>query len=245
MLSTAPEARCVDSRQQSLAELGEIASRMAHEIRNPLNAIRMQVAVIRNKLARPDPDNLNVARGQLARLEQEILRVEKLTKAFLEFCRSPADEPEDVPLAELVEDVAALIRPECDERGIELIVQRGADTARLCVYADRSKLKQVFMNMLANARSAITAPGRVTLPVARYGDREVSVQVRDTGCGISSEVMPHIFAPFFSTRGDGEGLGLAIVKKIIEGAGGFLQVESRVGEGTSFRVILSAKAATD
>jgi signal transduction histidine kinase len=244
MLSTAPESHCFDPRHEVMAELGEIASRMAHEIRNPLNAIRMQVAVIRNKIARPDPENLRVATSQLARLDQEVLRVEKLAKAFLEFGRPPADEPEDIDVIELAEDVAALVRPEFEELGVKFVFQCPAGDGLSRVYADRAKLRQMLINLLVNARNAMGDSGQVTLAVSRWGDREVMIQVRDTGCGIPPEIMPHIFLPFFSGRGSGAGLGLAIARKIVESAGGCIKVESKLDEGSCFRVILPVKSET-
>src|SRR5690606_16372977 len=125
----------------ALAELGEIASRMAHEIRNPLNAIRMQVAVIRNKLLRPDPKNIGVAKDQLERLEMEVLRLERLAKDFLEFGRVPAYEPEDICLVELIEDVVSQVRPDFEVFGHVIRLQRDSGT-ELWVRADRARLRQ-------------------------------------------------------------------------------------------------------
>jgi signal transduction histidine kinase len=232
-----------DARQEALAELGEISSRMAHEIRNPLNAIRMQVAVIRNKLLQPDPQNLQIARGQLDRLEQEVLRVDKLARSFLEFGRPPADEPEEICLADLLHDVASLVRPEFEERGhlLETVIEQGA--ASLVVHMDRAKLRQVILNILANARKAMSTPGRVQIRLASAGRELLQFSVEDTGCGIPADVMPHIFVPFYSRSFGGEGLGLAIVKKIVESAGGQVDVTSAAGHGTCFKVQLPAMPA--
>lgn len=226
-----------DSRQEALAELGEIASRMAHEIRNPLNAIRMQVAVIRNKLMKPDPQNLEVARGQLERLESEVMRVEKLAKAFLEFGRPPIDEPEDFCLRELVEDVFALIGPEIEQAGhqAELTCQTQHE---LWVRMDRSKLRQVLLNLLSNARIAMSDPGCVRINVEREGGRQARISIEDTGCGIAPEHLAEIFLPFHAFSSTGAGLGLAIAKKIIDSAGGTIRVRSQVGKGTCFEIVL-------
>jgi signal transduction histidine kinase len=233
-----PETRNVDSRQEALAEMGEIAGRMVHEIRNPLNAIRMQVAVIRNKLANPEPENLRIARSQLDRLEQEVLRVERLAKAFLEFGRPPADEPEEMRPVEVVEDVASLLRPEFEDRQHRLLVQYRPDAADLRIRVDRAKFRQVIMNLLTNARRAMTLPGQAIVRVQRHHEHHVSIQVCDSGCGIAPEDMPNIFVPFYSTHSEGEGLGLAIVKRILESAGGSLRVESKEGQGSCFEIIL-------
>jgi signal transduction histidine kinase len=227
----------LEARQESLAEIGEIASRMAHEIRNPLNAIRMQVAVIRNKLLKPDAQNLEVAKGQLERLEVEVLRVEKLAKAFLEFGRPPADEPEDVCLLQLVDDVVALVRPEFEEAGHVLTFESngGAD---LWVHMDRAKLRQVLLNLLSNARNAMNSRGRVQVGLHREGEAYASIQIEDTGCGIQPEDLADIFLPFHSPSATGEGLGLPISKKIVEAVGGCIRVQSQVSRGSCFEVVL-------
>lgn len=225
-----------DSRQEALAEMGEIASRMAHEIRNPLNAIRMQVAVIRNKLMKPDPQNLEVARGQLERLESEVMRVEKLAKAFLEFGRPPADEPEEFSVCQLLEDVFALIGPEIEEAGHRLIFDRPRQDD-LWVSMDRAKLRQVLLNLLSNARIAMSEAGRVRILVDKEG-ANARIAIEDTGCGISPEHLSEIFLPFHAFSSTGVGLGLAIAKKIIDSAGGTIRVRSQVGQGTCFEVIL-------
>jgi signal transduction histidine kinase len=238
MATTAYAPQLEDARQEALADLGEIASRMAHEIRNPLNAIRMQVAVIRNKLAQPGPENLAVAKTQLERLDQEVLRVEKLAKAFLEFGRPPDDEPEEIWLTELLEDVLSLVRPEFEGLGHRLVVEHAPDGFDLFVRMDRAKLRQVFMNLLANSKNAMTQPGEVRIHLGRTGQHRASIRVSDSGCGIPEQDIPHIFAPFYSRSHQGEGLGLAIVKKIVDNAGGLIRVESQVGQGSCFEIIL-------
>lgn len=237
MLRPVPDKARIDARQESLAELGEIASRMAHEIRNPLNAIRMQVAVIRNKLLKPDAQNLEVAKGQLERLEGEVLRVERLAKAFLEFGRPPADEPEDICLLQLVEDVVGLVRLEFEDFGhvLTLEVSNGAD---LWVHMDRAKLRQVLLNLLSNARNAMSFRGRVRIRLRREGEGYASIQVEDTGCGMQPEDLAEIFMPFHSLSATGEGLGLPISKKIVDGVGGCIRVQSQVGRGSCFEVVL-------
>lgn len=233
---TIDQAR-LDSRQEALAELGEVASRMAHEIRNPLNAIRMQVAVIRNKLLNPDARNLEVAKGQLERLETEVLRLEKLAKAFLEFGRPPLDELEDFCLVQLIEDVVGLIRPEFELFGHELDLQTEAGS-RLWVRTDRAKLHQVLLNLLSNARDAMSSPGQVRIRLHRGESSQASIQIADTGCGIPEANLAEIFLPFNTCSSTGAGLGLAIARRIVETAGGTIRVQSELGKGSCFEVLL-------
>lgn len=242
MASTTLDMDCTHARQEALADLGEIASRMAHEIRNPLNAMRMQVAVIRNKLSQPDPQSLDVARTQLERLEHEVVRVEKLARAFLEFGRPPADEPQDVWLAPFLQDVVALVEPEFEEFGHSLTLEIGEKASNLWVRMDPAKLRQVVLNLLANARHAMNTAGRASVQLAPFDEGLVCIRVCDSGRGIGQEELPNIFQPFYTRGTGGEGLGLPIVKQIVEAVGGSLQVESKPEKGSCFTVILPSYA---
>ena len=232
------QTRPGNARHEAMADLGEIAGRMAHEIRNPLNAIRMQVAVIRNKLQQPLPENLAVAKTQLERLENEVLRVDRLAKAFLEFGRPPADEPEDIWLTELLEEVASMARPDFEAHGHQLTLDFAEDDADLVVHMDAARLRQVFMKLLANSKIALTSRGTVRLELTHCGDRQACLRVCDDGCGILPEDLPHVFTPFYSRSCHDEGLGLATVKRIVDAAGGTIQVESCRGHGTRFEILL-------
>lgn len=226
-------------RKHYLADVGSMASRVVHEIRNPLNAIRMQVAVIRNKLAHPDPANLAVAAEQLELLEQEVLRLEELAQAFLEFGRPPAEEPEMIDVAALVEETAALVRPRFEHGGMTVTTDPGTADPPLMVMMDRRRLRQVLHNLIDNAGLAMEAGGRLSIQVSPGRDGQVMLQVRDTGRGIPPEVQSRIFTPFYS-EGEGSGLGLPIVKRIIEDANGEIEVQSEVGKGTRVKITLPA-----
>lgn len=226
-----------DGRQEALAELGEIASRMTHEIRNPLNAIRMQVAVIRNKLLKPDVRALEVARGQLDRLESEVMKLESLAKAFLEFGRPIVSHPEDLCVGPFLDEVIASARPALEEAGHSVLVQ-GCEDETTWVRIDSASLRQALTNLLSNALHAMGEAGQVRVRLGREGDDLAIVEVEDTGCGIPEEELPDLFLPFHGFSCGGQGLGLAMTKKIVEAAGGEVRVESRVGEGSSFQIVL-------
>ena len=219
---------------ESLAPFGEIASRMAHEIRNPLNAMRMQVAVIRHKLRQPDAANLAVASTQLARLEEEVLRVEKLAKTFLELSRPTQGVPQLIEVEPLVNEVAALFRPTLEALGVQFQVQAAARPPQR-VFMDREKLRQVLLNLLENARGAVKAGDQISLRLSGVDDRIV-IQVQDTGFAILADELPKIFLPFYSRNGNG--LGLAVVKQIVEAAGGVVTVASEGPRETCFEVHL-------
>jgi signal transduction histidine kinase len=225
-------------RRENVSDVGALASRMAHEIRNPLNAIRMQATVIRVRLSDPTPANLKIAHEQLDRLEQEVVRLNKLATSILDFGRPPGDERERIDLCRLVREITEWVRPEFVESRITVNAEFAHSGAELPVLMDKSKLRQVLHNLFRNAKEAMPDGGVLTVRTGeRFGSR-ATVQVTDTGSGIAREHLPHIFDPFFSTKHRGDGLGLAIARQIVEGAGGFVSVESHPGKGTSFEIVL-------
>lgn len=219
-----------------MAEVGQLASGLVHEIRNPLNAMRMQIAVIQDSLETPGDDDLRLARSQLERLEGEVLRVQKLANNFLAYGRPARDKPEHIDLPALLASVADFVRPEFARVGATISLE----TAPLAVVMDRDKLRQILVNIAENARQAMPAGGALTVTCDRAPGEEVRLRLRDSGCGIDADRLPHIFDAFVSTKDEGTGLGLAIVKKTVETAGGSVTAESRPGEGTTIEILLPA-----
>ncbi|HOW73634.1 MAG TPA: HAMP domain-containing sensor histidine kinase [Phycisphaerae bacterium] len=225
------------AQQEHAAAMGALARRMVHEIRNPLNAMRMQIAVVQDMLSDPTISADCVRTEHLGRLDQEVIRVERMAKSFLAYGRPPSDEPELIGLAELIRDVADFIRPSFEKIGafVKCELQHGAEQVN--VRTDKSKLREVLLNLTENAREAMDG-GHLTIRLAKKSGREISIQVADTGRGIPETELPRIFEGLRSTKTDGSGLGLLIVKRIIEDAGGSIRVESQVNEGTCFEVTL-------
>ncbi len=229
---------------QRMAEVGQLASGLVHEVRNPLNAMRMQIAVIRTKLKQRDRENMNIAAVQLERLEHEVLRVQRLANDFLAYGRPASDNPETVELSGVISDVAEFIKPEFAQGGTHVDVAMGPDSAGLAVRMDLSKLRQVLLNLAENARQAMTDGGTLTLSCDKPSNHEARIQVCDTGAGIPAEKLPRIFEAFYSTRDEGTGLGLAIVKRTVEAAGGRVRVESAIDHGTRFEIYLPLATET-
>lgn len=220
----------------------KLARRIVHEIRNPLNAIRMQTAVIRRKLAKPTPENIEAAGEQLERIEAEVMRLEGLASMFLELGGTPEHRPETISLPHLIEEVAAFVRPELDMLGLTLTVslpEGDAEGSQVCM--DRARLCQVLRSLIENARNAIEGPGVITLELECNGHNDVIIRVRDTGRGIPAEELSLIFEPFYSTT-NGTGMGLAIARQIIESANGRIDVESELDGGTCFQIALPSSA---
>lgn len=227
------------AKQEHLAAMGALARRMVHEIRNPLNAMRMQIAVIQDMLSDPALPTECVRTDHLGRLDQEVTRLERLAKSFLAFGRPPQDEHEMIRVADLIRDVAEFIRPAFERIGARVAVEVEPEDEALCVRMDRSRLREALLNLTENAREAMDG-GSLTLRLARASDREVTIRVADTGRGIPEADLPRIFDGLRSTKTDGSGLGLLIVKRIVESAGGVIRAESHVGRGSCFTITLPA-----
>jgi PAS domain S-box-containing protein len=225
-------------RALRMAEVGKLASGLVHEIRNPLNAMRMQVAVIRGKLRQMTDGGEGLAAQILESLDQEVLRIERLASEFLAYGRPVSDRAETIEPSAIVQDLAEFVRPELAGNGIEVVTEDAPEMAALRVKMDESKLRQVLLNLLENARQAMPEGGRLTLGCARDPRAGVKIRVADSGGGIPPENLDRVFDAFFSTKSAGTGLGLAIVKQTVEAAGGRIRVDSRTGEGTCFEISL-------
>ena len=240
------ETHALAERREKLASLGVLAAGVAHEIRNPLTALKTRVFTLRKKLDQDAP-----ALEDAAIIDDEIKRLDRIVSDFLLFAR-PGD-PDFAELAphELLSEVRELLSSDLAKNEIELAVEPGAHDATIC--ADPQQLKQVLINLIRNAAESISQKGFITLRsrqcrlVLRGQQREVVVlEVGDTGHGIPMKVRGRLFDPFFTTKPAGTGLGLAIAARILEQHGGTLQFQTAIGRGTTFGVVLPrAPAKTD
>ena len=220
-----------------MAEVGQLASGLAHEIRNPLNAMRMQLAVLRDVVETSGKETAVEVHTEIDCVEHEVLRVQELASDFLAYGRPAFEQPETISLAEFIGEVVHFLQPQFEHAGVEVVSECSGEN--IAVIADRSKLQQVLINLAENARQALEETGgRLSLACEAASPREARIRIRDNGCGIPPERLPRIFEAFYSTREEGTGLGLAIVKQIVEAAGGRIQAESEIGRGTSFEIHL-------
>lgn len=233
-----PDYANPETQGRKLSDLGMLASRLAHEVRNPLNAMRLQAAVIEKKLAKGEAKDLEVARQQLEALRGEIARLEKLVESFLVYGRPPKPEPERIELPRFLEDLVEFVKRDGQAHGINVSLNVNGDASASRVYMDRAQLEQVLLNLIKNANRAMERGGDLTLEIRAYGDERVGITVADNGVGIPPENLESIFDPFVSTRSDGSGLGLPITRQIVEAAGGCIRVESEVGRGSRFEILL-------
>jgi len=222
-------------RSEKLASLGVLASGVAHEIRNPLTAIKARLYTHQKALPAGTPGH-----EDCDFIGEEITRLERIVRDFLDFARPSEPHFATVSPEALLREVQELLAPELRKSAVALAL---GDVDASAITADAHQIKQVLINLVRNAAESITGSGKVTLRaresrLAPDGRRAVALEVEDTGGGIPPEVEKRLFDPFFTTKPSGTGLGLSIAARIIEKHGGALEFETHAGRGTTFRVIL-------
>jgi len=223
---------------EKLAALGKLSAGIAHEIRNPLTSIKILIHSLVDEMATESSREKD-----LAIIEAEIERVNKIIRQFLDFARPrpPSLEPMDV--RRVLEETLALIVYEMEAQGVSL--ERHYEAEIPPVPMDPEQMKQVFLNLLLNAIQAMDHGGKLMVSTAlkhyRYGTWSglfVEVSIRDSGKGIPENIKGKIFEPFFSTKEEGIGLGLPIARRIVEEHGGQIRMESSLGKGATFYVTI-------
>ena len=220
---------------ERMASLGQMATSIAHEIRNPLSSIKMSLQILgrRLRLECNDARRLEIA-------EREIGRLEDLLSEMLDFSRASHVELERISLLDLAKETTAVVNDIARERGVEVkVVEQGPTMAAV----DPERMRRVLLNLFLNAFDAMADSPVRTLVVAVGGDGEAhaSIHVTDSGSGMDERTRKHIFAPFFTTRAKGTGLGLAIAWKIVEAHRGRLEVASEPGKGTVMSIVLPVR----
>lgn len=222
-----------DGARRHLAALGQLAAGAAHEIRNPLAAVRGFVQLVSAQMQ--DQEQAHYLRI----VDHEIDRIDRLTRDILLLSRADDDARVACDMAEVVAAVAQLTRRQAELVGVRLQVRLDPDLP--AVPADRFRLEQVLLNLVHNALDVTPAGGCVEV-TARARPGWVDVAVEDAGPGVSPAVLSRIFEPFFTTKPGGTGLGLAVTQSIVRGLGGDIEVASRPGHGSTFTVRLPTRA---
>jgi signal transduction histidine kinase len=222
-----------------LAGVGELAASIAHELNNPLGTVHLRLESVIAKTAEDDP-----RRRPLEIVMQEVERMARLVANLLQFSRPGREEVSTVDVCEEVTKTVELTEHHFRKR--QVAVRPDFAGGVPVIFADRQHLRQVFLNLFTNGADAMPAGGTLTVrvrPVELAGAPAVAVEVADTGVGIPPEHLARVFEPFFTTKeeGKGTGLGLAICKRIVQQHNGTLEVESKVGEGTTIRVTLPVR----
>ncbi|MBI5574899.1 MAG: GAF domain-containing protein [Deltaproteobacteria bacterium] len=232
----AMQSRLVQS--EKLAALGEMAAKIAHEIKNPLTVIGGFAARLARKGQGEDPDGATYTRYTRIILK-EAQRLERIIRQTLYFSRDVLPARRQIDLNDEIKEVLAMFREDLEEAGIHTDLNLSADLPSISV--DPDQLRQVLWNLLSNAIQAMEEGGKLTVATRQATPDEgdgVVFLIGDTGGGIPYDVVHNIFNPFFTTKTKGTGLGLPIVHTIVEKHGGTIQLDNREGKGVTFSVFL-------
>jgi two-component system, NtrC family, sensor kinase len=219
-------------QSEKLASLGKMAAGVAHEVNNPLTSILINACLLLETRKPGDPEH-----ESLTLIAEETSRCAQIVRGLLEFARQTPSQTAHADINEIVERTVQLLEKQASVRNITIL--KDLDPALPAIDLDRSKMQQVFSNLVINAIEAMPSGGTLRIVSCLGSDgRSLEVRFADTGIGIPAENLHKIFDPFFTTKSWGTGLGLAVSYGIIERQGGTIEVESEVGRGTVFKVKL-------
>jgi hypothetical protein len=230
-----PEAQRKINRELQTADrlsaISRITSGVAHEVKNPLNAILLHVEVARSKLSRGDTD----VAEQMEIISREILRLDRVVRTFLDFTRPVELQLDNVPMQDLVREIVELAQPQTTAANIQVSVRQEAEGVEVRV--DRDLLKQAVLNVVVNAMQAMPDGGELSFEASATKDT-AELRISDTGTGIPAELRDKIFRLYFSTKKEGSGIGLAMTFRIVQIHDGTIDFTSEPGKGTTFVIRL-------
>jgi signal transduction histidine kinase len=225
-----------DEKQgKRLAFLGALAGGLAHEIKNPLSTISMNLQLLNEDWQNPETERERRTVRKLGILAREVKRLEHILDDFLRFAGGQRLTREPAQISEVLEEVLEFLGPKFLEAGVELRAMLSPDLPLTSI--DRNAMKQVLMNLLVNATQAMPEGGELMVRTRQDGD-EVVVEVTDTGEGIPEELMEKIWQIYYSRRRTGTGMGLPTARRIVEELDGSISVVSEQGKGTRFTIRL-------
>ena len=222
------------SRRMSAS--GRLTRGVAHEVKNPINAIVLHLQLLQSKLQQIDPDT----RRHMDIIDSEIHRLDRVVQILVDFTRPRDLHLEEIDLRRLLEDVFSLAVPDAEQHGVS--ITRDLTSEPLTVRVDTDFIKQAMLNVVLNGVQAMAQGGKLTIS-ARRDDGVVVTEIRDEGDGIPAEVQDKIFELYFTTKKDGSGIGLAQTYQILQWHYGSVDFESQEGEGTTFRFRMPVAAS--
>jgi signal transduction histidine kinase len=220
-----------------LSASGRLTRGVAHEVKNPINAIVLHLQLLRNKLSQVDPDT----RRHMDIIDSEIKRLDRVVQTLVDFTRPRDLHLEEVDLRRLLEDVSQLAAPDAAQHGV--IIDRKMPTQRLAIKVDVDLMKQALLNVVINGVQAMPQGGTLAI-AARRENNAIVAEVHDQGGGIPQDVYDKIFELYFTTKKEGSGIGLAQTYQILQWHYGSVDFESAEGAGTTFRFHIPAAAIT-
>lgn len=215
---------------------GHVGSGLAHEIRNPLNSMNMNLQMLEEELlgmpGLKDGEHVEMLRS----MQGEIKRIKNLIDNFLQYSRPATPHFEVKSLNDALADTARFLQADFRQSGVDLTLD--LEPLLPSVEFDEGQIRQALLNILGNARHVVPSGGQVRVASRAGSGGEVIVEISDNGPGIAPDMLDRIFEPFFSKRAGGTGLGLAIARQMVENHNGRIEVESQLGRGTTFRIRL-------
>lgn len=221
-----------------LAAIGRLTSGVAHEVKNPINAIVVHLELLREKMREIDPDT----RRHMDIIGREIHRLDRVVQVLVDFNRPVELRLVDFDLRRLVEDVVLLASPEAARQGVKLETRLGS--APLPVRADSDLIKQALLNVILNGVQAMSDGGVLNIAAQRQ-DAAATIEVRDEGGGIPPEVRDKVFNLYFTTKKTGSGIGLAMSYRVLQLHNGAIDFVTEMGRGTTFRLLLPLTGAAE
>jgi len=237
--SRARESERRARQAEHLAYVGTMTGGLAHEIRNPLSTLNLNLQLLKEDLDRPgSPADKRILR-KLATLEQETRRLQEILDGFMRFAGKLDVQLKVQPVLGLLEELVEFYQAPLDRSGVRFRVSVADNLPPVAL--DARLMKQAISNLILNAEAAMPAGGELMIAAERE-KRDICIHVTDTGSGISPEDLDKIFRPYYSTRQGGTGLGLPTVRRIVLEHGGEIEVHSEAGRGTRFTIRLPAAA---
>jgi len=223
---------------ERLAAVGSMSAKVAHEIKNPLSALSLNLELLEDEINNFSDRDTSEARQLLKSISVELERLIHLTEDYLQFARLPKPNIEPVSVKELLSRLTPLLGPELDRKGIQLNAEVAPDLPSIEV--DRNQLMQVFINLIRNSEEAMLAGGKIQIQaIAKNSIMEI--KIADTGVGIEKEDLDKIFDPFYTTKDTGTGLGLSFIRQVMNELGGSITCESQKNQGTAFTLFFPLK----
>ena len=227
------EKRTINSER--LAFVGTLAGGLAHEIKNPLSTLNINLQLMKEDMQNPTEENYKRACRKVQILQKEIQRLEEILNDFLRFARGQKLELDDRDINDVLDEVVDFVTPEIKQKNIVVLKSYDSDLP-LC-RVDGNLIKQAILNVIINAGQAMESGGELMIRTSG-NKRYVQIDITDTGAGIPKEILDKIFQVYYSTKKTGTGLGLPTAKRIIEEHRGTISVQSDEGKGTNVSIRL-------
>lgn len=228
----------LEEQQERMSTLGEMAAVLAHEIKNPMNSIIINLEVLRTTLQQALPEKEQPATQKAEKylnvIDREMKRLDSVIKNFLDLAAPPKPSKASVDLNQIILSNIELMRLELQQQKIQWELRLEDILPRFTGNADQ--VQQAILNLLLNASQAMPEGGQLSISTS-HDKKTLRLSMKDTGGGIKESIKDQIFSPYFTTKEKGSGLGLAIIRRIVREHGGYVDVESEEGVGSCFHLV--------